>query len=445
MKEKVFFLVRRFCFFWKVLAVFIICVLHCVLQKRVINHMALNKLSDKKLRSLLGRRSERQETIADGNGLSVRVSKYGCVSFVFFYRLAGRGTAPIWLTLGKYPDLSLKSAREMRDQCRTWLAEGRDPRIQIKIEREATLQPVTVREALEYWLDNYAMDKRRGAEHIRQCFGKHIYPVIGHVPLSDCSISMWIKCFDKIKKVASVQAGALLRISKQALKFCRVRKYAISHEIDDLEVCDVGKKSARRSRVLTDDEIRDLWRSINTDYDNHELSYENRIILRFLVVFGCRLSEVLLSSWVEWDFDKKLWRVPADHSKNGREIIRPIPDGMFNWLVTLKKITGNKENVIGFDMRQCTASVTIGKTWKRMKHSEKWTAHDMRRVFATKLSDHGFEHNVVEQLLGHTLGGVAGVYNRSQYMDRKKEAMNWWYDYLNKQISGDSNDSNSYA
>ncbi|HCW2780864.1 TPA: tyrosine-type recombinase/integrase, partial [Escherichia coli] len=123
----------------------------------------------------------------------------------------------------------------------------------------------------------------------------------------------------------------------------------------------------------------------------------------------------------------------------------PIPDGMFNWLVTLKKITGNKENVIGFDMRQCTASVTIGKTWKRMKHSEKWTAHDMRRVFATKLSDHGFEHNVVEQLLGHTLGGVAGVYNRSQYMDRKKEAMNWWYDYLNKQISGDSNDSNSYA
>ena len=68
-----------------VLAVFIICVLHCVLQKRVINHMALNKLSDKKLRSLLGRRSERQETIADGNGLSVRVSKYGCVSFVFFY------------------------------------------------------------------------------------------------------------------------------------------------------------------------------------------------------------------------------------------------------------------------------------------------------------------------------------------------------------------------
>ncbi len=77
-----------------------------------------------------------------------------------------------------------------------------------------------------------------------------------------------------------------MRISKQALKFCRVRKYAISHEIDDLEVCDVGKKSARRrSRVLTDDEIRDLWRSINTDYDNHELSYENRIILRFLVVF----------------------------------------------------------------------------------------------------------------------------------------------------------------
>ncbi|MCZ5652746.1 hypothetical protein O5541_03505 [Escherichia coli] len=92
-----------------------------------------------------------------------------------------------------------------------------------------------------------------------------------------------------------------MRISKQALKFCRVRKYAISHGSDDLEVCDVGKSLREESRVLTDDEIRDLCEVLILIM-TIELSYENQIILRFLVVFGCRLSEVLLSSWGEWDF-----------------------------------------------------------------------------------------------------------------------------------------------
>ena len=74
-----------------------------------------NKLSDKALKGYLGKPREKQITIADGKGLSIRVSTKGVVSFVFFYRLAGGRAAPVWLTLGKYPDMSLKQAREKRD------------------------------------------------------------------------------------------------------------------------------------------------------------------------------------------------------------------------------------------------------------------------------------------------------------------------------------------
>ncbi|KMJ43412.1 integrase [Xenorhabdus khoisanae] len=396
--------------------------------------MAVNKLSDKKLKSLYGKPVEKQQTIADGNGLSIRVSKQGTISFVFFYRLYGRESAPIWLTLGKYPDLSLKAARERRDECRVWLAEGKDPRIQIKITKEDSLKPVTVKEAIEYWINNYAINKRKAVDHIRGCFFKHIYSEIGHIPLKECTLSMWIRCFDKIKRKAPVQAGALLKISQQALKFCRVRKYAINHEIDDLDIGDVGEKANRRDRVLTNDELREVWRHVNKEYDNHIMSHENRIILRFLIVFGCRLSEIRLSKWSEWDFLNNIWRVPPEHSKNGREIIRPIPSNFKNWLLLLNKATKNREYVIGFDMKQCTASVTIAKIWKRLNHKEKWTAHDIRRVFATSLSDNGFEHNVVEQLLGHSLNGVAGIYNRSQYIEQKRNALYWWVNYLDSFI-----------
>ncbi|MDC9616350.1 tyrosine-type recombinase/integrase [Xenorhabdus khoisanae] len=392
--------------------------------------MAVNKLSDKKLKSLYGKPIGKQQTIADGNGLSIRLSKQGTISFVFFYRLYGRESAPIWLTLGKYPDLSLKAARERRDECRAWLAEGKDPRIQIKIIKESTLKPVTVKEAIEYWINNYAVNKRKRSTYIRGCFSKHVYPEIGDIPLNECTLSMWIDCFDKIKRTTPVQAGKILKTSQQALKFCRIRKYAISHEIDDLSVSDVGENSNRRDRVLTTDELRDVWYYVNKEYDNHIMSHKSRMILRFLIVFGCRLSEILLSKWDEWDFSNDIWRVPPEHSKNGREIIRPIPSNFKSWLLLLNKVTKNKENVIDYQPRQNTVSTAISKIRKKLNHKERWTAHDMRRVLATNLSDNGFEHNVVEQLLGHSLRGVAGIYNRSQYMDRKREALYWWVNYL---------------
>ncbi|HCM62807.1 MAG TPA: integrase [Morganella sp. (in: Bacteria)] len=396
--------------------------------------MAVNKLSDKKLKSLHGKPTDKQKVIADGNGLSIRVSKTGAVSFIFFYRLYGRESAPIWLTLGKYPDLSLRAAREERDKCRTWLAEGKDPRIQVKITKEDTLRPVTVKDAIEYWINNYAVNKRKAAEAIRACFYKHVYKEIGDTPLSECSLTMWIKCLDKIKRKSPVQAGNVLILSQQALKYCRVRKYAISHEIDDLKVEDVGERSNKKDRVLTNDELRDLWSYINKDYNNHVIPHEYRIILRFLVVFGCRMSEILLSEWDEWDFVNNLWRVPPEHSKNSREIIRPIPDNFKHWLLSLHSTTKNRPYVIGVKMKQATASSTIGQIWKRLDHRENWTAHDMRRVLATNLSDNNFEHNVVEQLLGHSLGGVAGIYNRSKYIERKKDALNWWVNYLDSLI-----------
>lgn len=111
--------------------------------------------------------------------MSVRVSKNGAVSFVMFYRLGGRETSPVWLTLGKYPDMSLKLAREKRDECRTWLAEGIDPRHRIGLITEESQRPVTVKDALEYWLEYYAKLKRRTWELCEQRFARYIYGHFG--------------------------------------------------------------------------------------------------------------------------------------------------------------------------------------------------------------------------------------------------------------------------
>lgn len=85
-----------------------------------------NKLSDKKLRSILNVARDGEALISDGDGLSVRVSKTGVISWVYAYRLGGRGAKLERLKLGNYPDMPLKLAREKRDQCRAWLADSKD-------------------------------------------------------------------------------------------------------------------------------------------------------------------------------------------------------------------------------------------------------------------------------------------------------------------------------
>ncbi|EAW3106083.1 site-specific integrase [Salmonella enterica] len=401
---------------------------------------AENKLSDKRIRALLGKPQDKQQVISDGRGLSIRVSKSGAVSFVMFYRLGGRETPPVWLTLGKYPDMTLKMAREKRDQCRSWLADGIDPRHRIGFVTDESQRPVTVKDAIEYWIEHYARHKRKCPPQFENSFSNHIYKYLGDVPLSECTAAMWVKRFDEIKKKAPVMSGHIFKDIKQALKFCRVRRFAVSHELDDFSVTDMGNLPNKKDRVLTENEIRDVWICLNTTVGNKCISPGYRKVLTILLVFGCRCNEVKLSRLNEWDLDNWIWTVPKEHSKNGCEIIRPIPPQLRQWILNLKTIASMDKSeylINGISRDTYTLSHIGGELWKKFGHSKPWTLHDFRRVVATNLNDMGVNADAVEQLLGHSLSGVRGIYNRSKYMDEKLKALTMWCDYLNSLLVGE--------
>ncbi|MEQ1965348.1 integrase arm-type DNA-binding domain-containing protein [Xenorhabdus khoisanae] len=384
----------------------------------------LNKLSDKKLKILQGKESDKIEFFADGAGLSAKASRAGGISWVFTYRLDGKKLNR--LTIGRYPDMSLKQARETRDKCRRWLASGKDPKLQFNLDMQESLKPVTVREAIEYWIENYGRDNRAGIDKLIAQLNKYIYPNIGNMALSDCETRYWLKCFDNIKKKSPVSAGYIFQLCKQALKFCRVRKFAISNALDDLTIPDVGKLQNKGDRVLTDNELGQLWRSISTN--TYIPYYSNLLIL--LIVFGCRTQEARLSKYSEWDFDSMLWTVPKEHSKSGGKIIRPIPEYLKPFLSKL--IYENYKS--GYLLGELKDSVTVAqygtRVWKKLGHTEKWTLHDLRRTLATKLNDMGIAPHVVEQLLGHALPGIMAIYNKSQYLPEKLDALNKWCERL---------------
>lgn len=388
------------------------------------------KLYDKHLKVVLNKSHLEVMEMTDGLGLSARVSKTGKVRWQYRYKVDGKNKR---MDLGNYPDLSLLKARELHQQCREWLAQGYDPKHQLALRRDKSLKPVSVKEALEYWLVNYAEDNRANASKHRAQFKRHIYQYIGHLPLERVETRHWTECFDRIRKgvkgkqrPAPVAAGYVLQNAKQALRFCRVRRYASSRVLDDLTISDVGSKQRKKDRVLSAQELLDVWRFIK---EGRLLPYYAKLV-RLLIAFGARSHEIRLSTWAEWDFNEMLWTVPKENSKTGERIIRPIPEELKHWLFELKDGTNDKDFVLG-EMKSPEAVSQYGRMlWKRLEHTEAWTLHDLRRTLATCLNDLGIAPHIVEQLLGHSLGGVMAIYNRSQYLPEKRAALDMWLEHL---------------
>ena len=409
----------------------------CVYMK-IKRRGVMSKLYEKTLRALLDKPQDAIKMISDGDGLSIRVSLLGKIRWQFRYRINKKGQR---CDIGDYPEISLQQARSLCKKYRSWLAEGLDPKIQRDLEREVSLKPVTVQDALEYWLVEYAEDNRSNVSKHRAQFERHIYPYIGHYPLEQTETRHWLECFDRIRrgiegkqKPAPVAAGYTMQNAKQALRFCRVRRYAISRELDDLTISDVGSKQRKKDRVLTDDELTSLWHSLQPEFSDLFLPYYQNI-LKVLLIFGSRTQEVRLSTWNEWDFKTGFWTVPKEHTKTGTAIIRPIPDALYSWLKHLKATNVENDYVLGELKRSEAVSLYGGKCWQRLEHKEKWSLHDLRRSLATKMNDLGVAPHVVEQLLGHSLGGVMAIYNRSQYLPEKKAALELWLDRLDLLIN----------
>ena len=392
----------------------------------------MGKLYDKHLKAAVGKNHSGAFVLTDGNGLSARVSAKGKVRWQYRYKIDGQNKR---MDLGDYPALSLLKARDMAAQCREWLADGFDPKSKRELEREETLHPVTVKEALEYWLVEYAEENRANASRHRAQFARHIYPYIGYFPLNQTETRHWIECFDRTRKgiegkqrPAPVASGYILQNAKQALKFCRVRNYATSRVLEDLSIQDVGSKQQKKDRVLTTKELSDVWNCALGKTWNRNEYYKN--LVRLLVIFGCRTLEIRLSTWGEWDFSENLWTVPKAHSKTGEKIYRPIPTELKAWLLELKGNAQKDDLLLGKLKTPETVSQYGRNLWGRCKHDEPWTLHDLRRTLATRMNDLGVAPHVVEQILGHSLGGVMAIYNRSQYLPEKQAALDMWMEHL---------------
>jgi integrase len=205
--------------------------------------------------------------------------------------------------------------------------------------------------------------------------------------------------------------------------------------IDTNPAAFTNKRSeVARDRVLADDEIRAIWAALPPgDFGD---------IVRLLLLTGQRRGEIAELTWHEIDFERGLIVLPPARTKNKREHILPMAGPALAILEARVRIYG-RDLVFGvrgvgrFGFGKCKARLDKALAGTVTKE---WVVHDLRRTVATGMADRlGIQPHIIEAILNHASGhkgGVAGVYNRAQYLADKKQALERWADYVMALVEG---------
>jgi integrase len=196
--------------------------------------------------------------------------------------------------------------------------------------------------------------------------------------------------------------------------------------LDQNPVVGTGKASegGSRERVLTQDELRKLWRGLGDD------AFSN--VIRLLLLTGQRRNEIGKLTWGEVDLARKMIALPAERAKNGRQHELPL--------------SAQAVAILERQPRRNTTDFVFGKrgftNWDGAKQEldqrigiAPWRLHDLRRSAATYMAELKVQPHIIEAVLNHVSGhkaGVAGVYNRAKYSDEMREALQRWADYLDQ-------------
>lgn len=177
--------------------------------------------------------------------------------------------------------------------------------------------------------------------------------------------------------------------------------------------------------TLRPEELPRLMRSLVMS----NLSVPTRCLIEWQLLTLVRPSEASGARWAEIDLDAKLWTIPAERMKAKREHIVPLSPQALDILEIMKPISRHREYVFPSrnDPKQPMNSQTANAALKRIGYGGKLVAHGLRSIASTAMNEAGFNADVIETSLAHSdKNEVRKAYNRSTYLEQRKDLMNWW-------------------
>ncbi|MFY9770236.1 MAG: integrase arm-type DNA-binding domain-containing protein [Xanthobacteraceae bacterium] len=345
----------------------------------------------------------RREISDGGSGLYLVVQPSGHKSYAVRFRADG---VPRKYTLAA--GLTLHEAREQAAAVIKEAQRGNDP---TKIKRAAKQARVlaaanTFEATAQLYLNSDKVKKLRTCHQYRGMLERLAFPLIGDKPIADIRRSQITALLDHVEHShGPVMADRLLSVVSCVLKFHAKRS-------DDYVLPLVpgmnrtSTKERARDRILTDDEIRRVWNTGNA-------------FVRFLLLCGCRRTEAAAMQHSELNGND--WVLPASRNKGGIDLVRPLSKAAMAVLQAQPRhsdfVFSNRDDrpFQSYTRLKAQVDAASGVTG--------WRLHDLRRTARSLLSRAGVNSDVAEMILGHTLKGVRGTYDRHSYHNEKAHAL----------------------
>ena len=368
-------------------------------------------------------------------GLRLVVFPSGEKTYALFTRVNGR---LINHKIGSATVLGLASARKEARRKLEEISGGQDPRETRREAKRAELETVEV--VTGRFIERYVKPKNKSWEEIQRKFDVEVLPHWGKRPISSITQRDVIELLDSIvdRGGLGTQANRVLASIRRLFNWS-IERGLVSQSPTDRVKAPVPETP--RDRVLSDSELALILRA--ADIVGHPFGPYFKI----LILTGTRREEVAGMRWSELDPDLTTWTIPRERVKNGIEHTIPLAPWARSIVGTLPRIAGSGGFAFTVNGRNSISGYSKAKRELDAEISSlnggtpiaPWRIHDLRRTFATGLARLGVQLPVVEKLLNHTSGsfaGVAGVYQRHNFSDEKRHALERWGAHVADLVAG---------
>lgn len=405
-----------------------------------------NKLTDKAVRAASADGQKRRK-LADGGGLTLVVKPNSKVWW-FRYRFAGKEKT---YSLGSYPEVPLKKAREGRDEARELLADNKDPVLYRRTEttktREAT--ETTFQAVSENWLTlqkGQLADSTIGVTKRR--LTNWIFPHLGSLPVASIEPPLVLQVLRKIEAKGKHETAHRMR-----QRISQIYRYAISEGLAerdpsaDLRGLLKAVPAKNRAAIVKPDELGGLLRAIDA-YSGQPTTCAALALAPMLFL---RPGELRHAEWHEIDLEAQTWTIPGHRMKGTMAAKRagkvpdhivPLPSQAVEILKPLEQLTGTRPFVFeAIKPGRPLSENTINTALRSMGYnSETMVGHGFRATASTLLHEMGWPPEVIELQLAHRQRNqVAAAYNRSARLAERTTMMQAWADYLDNLKTGKNN------